>query len=40
MIKKKDGNYCVTCGADKTIVLWNPYKKLKLQEYRGITLIV
>ena len=25
----------MTCGADKTIVLWNPYKQLKLQEYRG-----
>ena len=21
-----DGNYCVTCGADKTIKLWNPHK--------------
>jgi len=21
-----DGNYCVTCGADKTIKLWNPHR--------------
>lgn len=31
----KDGNYCITCGSDKTIILWNPYKKLKLQTYSG-----
>ena len=31
----KDGNYCISCGADKTVVLWNPYKKLKLQTYSG-----
>lgn len=31
----KDGNYCVTCGADKSIKLWNPYKKSKLQTYVG-----
>jgi mitogen-activated protein kinase organizer 1 len=31
----KDGNYCVTCGNDKTVKLWNPYKKLKLQTYSG-----
>jgi mitogen-activated protein kinase organizer 1 len=31
----KDGNYCITCGADKAVVLWNPYKKLKLQTYSG-----
>ena len=31
----KDGNYCITCGADKTVKLWNPYKQLKLQTYAG-----
>lgn len=31
----KDGNYCITCGADKTVKLWNPYKQLKLQTYVG-----
>jgi mitogen-activated protein kinase organizer 1 len=31
----KDGNYCVTCGADKTVKLWNPYKQLLLQTYSG-----
>ncbi len=31
----KDGNYCITCGNDKTVKLWNPYKKLKLQTYSG-----
>lgn len=31
----KDGNYCITCGADKTVKLWNPYKSLTLQTYSG-----
>ena len=31
----KDGNYCITCGADKNVKLWNPYKQLKLQMYSG-----
>ena len=31
----KDGNYCITCGADKSVKLWNPYKQLKLQTYTG-----
>lgn len=31
----KDGNYCITCGNDKTVKLWNPYKQLKLQTYSG-----
>lgn len=31
----KDGNYCVTCGADKTVKLWNPYKQIRLQTYVG-----
>lgn len=31
----KDGNYCITCGADKNVKLWNPYKQLRLQTYSG-----
>lgn len=30
-----DGSYCLTCGADKKIKLWNPYKKLLLKTYGG-----
>lgn len=31
----KNGNYCITCGADKTIKLWNPTSKLKLKTFTG-----
>ncbi len=31
----KNGNYCITCGSDKTIKLWNPYTQLKIQTYEG-----
>ena len=31
----KDGNYCITCGADRSIKLWNPYKQIRLQTYSG-----
>ncbi|XP_055355975.1 WD repeat domain-containing protein 83-like [Paramacrobiotus metropolitanus] len=30
-----DGNYCITCGADKSIKLWNPYRQLLLKTYAG-----
>lgn len=30
-----DGAYCLTCGADKKIKLWNPYSKLLLKTYGG-----
>lgn len=30
-----DGAYCLTCGADRKIKLWNPYKKLLLKGYGG-----
>lgn len=30
-----DGNYCVTCGSDKTIKLWNPLKSSLLKTYSG-----
>ncbi len=31
----KNGNYCITCGSDKTVKLWNPNTKLRLQTYSG-----
>lgn len=30
-----DGEYCLTCGSDKKIKLWNPFKKLCLKTYAG-----
>ncbi|XP_027195497.2 WD repeat domain-containing protein 83-like [Dermatophagoides pteronyssinus] len=30
-----DGEYCLTCGSDKTIKLWNPRKQLLLKTYSG-----
>lgn len=30
-----DGSYCLTCGADKKIKLWNPHKNLMLKVYGG-----
>ena len=30
-----DGNYCLTCGSDKTLRLWNPYKGTLLKTYMG-----
>jgi len=30
-----DGNYCMTCGADKTIKLWNPHKGTLIKSYSG-----
>lgn len=30
-----DGEYCLTGGADKTVKLWNPMKKLLLKSYVG-----
>lgn len=30
-----DGSYCLTCGADKKIKLWNPHKELPLKTYGG-----
>jgi len=31
----KNGNYAVTCGADKTVKLWNPHTQLRIQTYTG-----
>ncbi|KAI6242163.1 hypothetical protein M3Y99_00256900 [Aphelenchoides fujianensis] len=30
-----DGNYCITCGGDKTVALWNPVRQIHLKSYRG-----
>jgi len=30
-----DGGYCLTCGSDKTIKLWNPTKSVLLRAYSG-----
>lgn len=30
-----DGSYCLTCGSDKKIKLWNPYRSLLLKTYGG-----
>uniref|UniRef100_A0A914X4Z1 WD repeat domain-containing protein 83 n=1 Tax=Plectus sambesii TaxID=2011161 RepID=A0A914X4Z1_9BILA len=30
-----DGNYCLTCGSDKTVKLWNPYRGAPLKTYQG-----
>ncbi|XP_076800912.1 WD repeat domain-containing protein 83-like [Clavelina lepadiformis] len=30
-----DGNYCLTCGNDKTIKLWNPKKQMLIKKYTG-----
>ena len=30
-----DGEYCMTCGSDKSVKLWNPYKNICLKTYAG-----
>ncbi|XP_049795271.1 WD repeat domain-containing protein 83 [Schistocerca nitens] len=30
-----DGSYCLTCGADRTLKLWNPHRSLLLKTYLG-----
>lgn len=30
-----DGSYCLTCGSDKKLKLWNPYRSLPLKTYGG-----
>uniref|UniRef100_F6W1C5 WD repeat domain-containing protein 83 n=2 Tax=Ciona intestinalis TaxID=7719 RepID=F6W1C5_CIOIN len=30
-----DGNYCLTCGNDKSIKLWNPEKQMLIKKYTG-----
>lgn len=30
-----DGHYCLTCGSDKTLKLWNPHRNIVLKTYTG-----
>ncbi|XP_071798399.1 WD repeat domain-containing protein 83-like [Asterias amurensis] len=30
-----DGNYCTSCGSDKSLKLWNPHRNLLLKTYSG-----
>ncbi|PVD23115.1 hypothetical protein C0Q70_16378 [Pomacea canaliculata] len=30
-----DSNYCLTCGSDKSVKLWNPHRALFLKTYSG-----
>lgn len=30
-----DGSYCLTCGSDRKLKLWNPFKSLLLKTYGG-----
>ena len=30
-----NGNYCITCGSDKLLKLWNPYTGIELKTYSG-----
>ncbi|XP_040270992.1 WD repeat domain-containing protein 83 isoform X2 [Bufo bufo] len=30
-----DGHYCMTCGSDKSLKLWNPHKGTMLKTYSG-----
>ncbi|ESO88240.1 hypothetical protein LOTGIDRAFT_193477 [Lottia gigantea] len=30
-----DGSYCLTCGSNKTIKLWNPHRDVMLKSYQG-----
>lgn len=31
----ENGNYCLTCGSDKTVKLWNPHRQLLIKSYSG-----
>ncbi|GBG80471.1 hypothetical protein CBR_g30933 [Chara braunii] len=31
----KDGAYCLTCGRDRTLRLWNPHRGLAIKTYTG-----
>ena len=30
-----DSRYCLTCGSDKSVKLWNPHRELCLKTYTG-----
>ncbi|PRQ49247.1 putative transcription factor WD40-like family [Rosa chinensis] len=31
----KDGNYCLSCGKDRTIRLWNPHRGIHIKTYKS-----
>lgn len=30
-----DGNYCLSCGKDRTIRLWNPHRGIHVKTYKS-----
>ena len=30
-----NGGYCLTCGSDRTVRLWNPHRGLMVKTYKG-----
>lgn len=30
-----DGSYCITCGSDRKVKLWNPHRAVTLKTYGG-----
>lgn len=30
-----NGGYCLTCGSDRTVSLWNPHRGLMVKTYKG-----
>lgn len=30
-----DGNYCLSCGKDRTIRLWNPHRGIQIKTYKS-----
>lgn len=31
----KDGKYCLSCGKDRSLRLWNPHKGIHIKTYNG-----
>ncbi len=31
----KDGKYCLSCGKDRSLRLWNPHKGILIKSYNG-----
>jgi mitogen-activated protein kinase organizer 1 len=31
----RDGGYCLTCGRDRLVKLWNPHTQLLIKTYKG-----
>ena len=34
-LNTENGEYCLTCGNDRTIKLWNPHRGITLKTYKG-----